>query len=154
MTACAIFNPTDEATYPIALKATVAFYRDRKANAPATVNERGGREITNDSQSQFANKRRSGEYPSSLDGTKRVFPTGPLYDAQIAKAIRSYGPDGLPLRARSPSGQFQKGHRPAPRSAAQLEALRQGNALRISRARAREAGAIQHPVRRKEARRG
>jgi hypothetical protein len=91
------------------------------------------------SDSKLANLVREGKIPSFLDGAKRLYPIGALYDYLIAKAIESNPQNAEPLKARHPAGQFKKGHKPPPGSPAQREALKLGNEIRIAKARARRA---------------
>jgi hypothetical protein len=110
---------------------------EQKARLPVVVDGVGAKRIIGCSDSKLANLTREGQVPSFLDGAKRLWPTGPLIDYLISKVVESIPLNGPPKKARHPVGQFRKGHTPPPRTAAQREALAEGNRLRIQRARAR-----------------
>jgi hypothetical protein len=141
---CVMVTAHDATSTP-ELKTIVAALLEQKASYPLVVGDgKIACKILGCGPSQLANKRRAGEIASFLDGAKRVYPVGSLFDHLIAKAAASFSPDGKPLKARDPVGQFRKGHIPRRKhSPAQLKALRA-----ISRARVRKTGATRRPVRR------
>jgi hypothetical protein len=109
--------------------------RDRRA----AVEGEAVNEILGCSSSQREKLRNAGKIASFTDGARRKYPPGAAYDFLIAQAIESNPLNAAPRRVREPLGAFKAGHRPPPRTPAQMKQFERANSLRISRAQARRA---------------
>jgi hypothetical protein len=85
----------------------------------------------------------TGEVDSFVDGSIRRITTASIYRYLIRQAIASHQLSAPDVKVRHPKGQFQRKLRvakpPRPRTAAELEGLRKGNAKRAAEAAARRA---------------
>jgi hypothetical protein len=131
-------SPQPTSTSRAALEAGVTALRARAAADPrVAVRGKAACLILGCSPSQLANFVRDGEVVSFLDHASRLFPVAQLYQRMINKMLVS-NPEGAPaVKARQPATMFTKGAAPPPRTAKQLQALAEGNRIRIQRARSR-----------------
>jgi hypothetical protein len=137
-TALDLILTQQEALSPLAAMNVAAIKEQWARETRVAVDGKAACQIVGCGPSQLANKVRVGVISSFLDGCRRLYLTETLYRHVVENVVKSHPLGGEPLKARHPKGQFQKGHTRQP-SAAQREALRKGNALRISRARNRKA---------------
>jgi hypothetical protein len=111
-----------------------------KAFPTSTVSGKGADALLNCGATKRGQLAATGQIDSYLDGSLRLFTVASIFRYKIRQAIASHPLDAPVVKARHPVGEFKRATKaPRPRTPAELEGLRKGNAKRAAEAQARRA---------------